>query len=65
MSCCLSSSTYRWLMRSYYSAMEGGNATRDELDGFDMRKSMPKDTKGAYVRPNGRDILVTPEQVWA
>lgn len=57
--------------------MEGVGSTRDELDGYDMRKSMPKDKvsfwqwngankqEGKYVRSNGKDILVTPEQVWA
>lgn len=45
--------------------MEGAGALRDELDGFDMRKSMPRDTAGRYVRTNGRDTLVTPDQVWA
>jgi hypothetical protein len=29
---------------SYYQGMEGVGSTRDELDGFDMRKSMPRDT---------------------
>jgi N-terminal acetyltransferase B complex catalytic subunit len=52
-------------MSSYYHGMEGVGSTRDELDGFDMRKSMPKDANGRHVRPNGRDILVSPEQVWA
>lgn len=45
--------------------MEGVGSTRDELDGFDMRKSMPRDSAGKYVRANGRDILVSPDQVWA
>jgi N-terminal acetyltransferase B complex catalytic subunit len=45
--------------------MEGAGASRDELDGFDMRKSMPRDAEGRYVRANGRDTLVTPDQVWA
>ncbi|KAL1413641.1 N-alpha-acetyltransferase 20 [Vanrija albida] len=49
----------------YYNGMEGVGSTRDELDGFDMRKSMPKDTDGTYVRANGREVLVSPEEVWA
>ena len=32
---------------------------------LDMRKSMPKDVDKRYIRSNGRDILVSPEQVWA
>lgn len=32
------------LTASYYTGMEGVGSSRDELDGFDMRKSMPKDT---------------------
>lgn len=50
---------------SYYHGMEGVGSTRDELDGFDMRKSMPKDVEGTYVRENGKEVLVTPDQVWA
>lgn len=50
---------------SYYHGMEGVGSTRDELDGLDMRKSMPRDKAGKYVRSNGRDILVSPDQVWA
>ncbi|KGB76389.2 n-acetyltransferase 5 [Cryptococcus deuterogattii R265] len=57
-------SVYRRVV-DYYNGMEGIGSTRDELDGFDMRKSMPKDTAKRYVRPNGRDILVSPDQVWA
>ncbi|ORY35748.1 N-acetyltransferase [Naematelia encephala] len=57
-------SVYRRVV-DYYHGMEGEGSSRDELDGFDMRKSMPKDTTGKYVRANGRDILVTPDQVWA
>ncbi|EAL19646.1 hypothetical protein CNBG2740 [Cryptococcus deneoformans B-3501A] len=57
-------SVYRRVV-DYYNGMEGVGSTRDELDGFDMRKSMPKDTAKRYVRPNGRDILVSPDQVWA
>ncbi|CAK9781036.1 hypothetical protein CC85DRAFT_282603 [Cutaneotrichosporon oleaginosum] len=57
-------SVYRRVV-DYYHRMEGAGASRDELDGFDMRKSMPRDTGGRYVRANGRDTLVTPDQVWA
>ncbi|WVF67570.1 hypothetical protein IAT40_002328 [Kwoniella sp. CBS 6097] len=57
-------SVYRRVV-DYYHGMEGIGSTRDELDGFDMRKSMPRDTSKRYVRPNGRDILVSPDQVWA
>ena len=32
---------------------------------LDMRKSMLRDIDKRYVRANGRDILVSPEQVWA
>ncbi|KAI9637399.1 uncharacterized protein MKK02DRAFT_24102 [Dioszegia hungarica] len=46
----------------YYTGM---GESRDEKDGFDMRKSMPRDTAKRYVRPNGRDLLVEPDQVWA
>ncbi|ORX38399.1 acyl-CoA N-acyltransferase [Kockovaella imperatae] len=49
----------------YYTGMEGVGSTKDELDGFDMRKSMPKDTTKRHVRSNGRDILVSADQVWA
>lgn len=56
---------YHELTPSYYHGMEGVGSTRDELDGYDMRKSMPKDTKGEYVRENGKEVLVTPDQVWA
>lgn len=45
--------------------MEGVGSTRDELDGYDMRKSMPKDSAGAYVRENGKEVLVSPSEVWA
>ncbi|WVR09510.1 hypothetical protein IAU60_006578 [Kwoniella sp. DSM 27419] len=57
-------SVYRRVV-DYYQGMEGVGSSRDELDGFDMRKSMPKDTTHRYVRSNGRDILVSPDQVWA
>ncbi|WVN86289.1 uncharacterized protein L203_101452 [Cryptococcus depauperatus CBS 7841] len=56
-------SVYRRVV-DYYHGMEGIGSSRDELDGFDMRKSMPKDVKNGYVRSNGRDILVSPDQVW-
>ena len=45
--------------------MEGVGSTRDELDGYDMRKSMPKDKNGEYVRENGKEVLVTPAEVSA
>lgn len=51
--------------RSYYHGMEGVGSSRDELDGYDMRKSMPKDQNGEYVRANGKDVLVSPSEVWA
>ncbi|WWC63408.1 uncharacterized protein I303_106008 [Kwoniella dejecticola CBS 10117] len=57
-------SVYRRVV-DYYHGMEGIGSTRDELDGFDMRKSMPKDSTKRYVRFNGKDILVSPDQVWA
>ncbi|WOO76600.1 N-terminal acetyltransferase B complex catalytic subunit naa20 [Vanrija pseudolonga] len=57
-------SVYRRVV-DYYNGMEGVGSTRDELDGFDMRKSMPKDKDGSYVRANGRETLVSPEEVWA
>ncbi|WVQ80173.1 hypothetical protein IAT38_002278 [Cryptococcus sp. DSM 104549] len=57
-------SVYRRVV-DYYNGMEGVGSTREELDGFDMRKSMPRDTGKRYVRPNGRDILVPPSAVWA
>ncbi|WWC90595.1 uncharacterized protein L201_005531 [Kwoniella dendrophila CBS 6074] len=57
-------SVYRRVV-DYYNGMEGIGSTRDELDGFDMRKSMPKDTTKRYVRSNGKDILVSPDQVWS
>ncbi|KAK8854690.1 hypothetical protein IAR55_003429 [Kwoniella newhampshirensis] len=57
-------SVYRRVV-DYYQGMEGVGSTADELDGFDMRKSMPRDTSGRYVRSNGRDILVSPDQVWS
>ncbi|WWC93478.1 hypothetical protein V866_000313 [Kwoniella sp. B9012] len=57
-------SVYRRVV-DYYHGMEGIGSTRDELDGFDMRKSMPKDTTKRHVRSNGKDILVSPDQVWA
>ncbi|WWD19166.1 hypothetical protein CI109_103624 [Kwoniella shandongensis] len=57
-------SVYRRVV-DYYQGMEGVGSTADELDGFDMRKSMPRDTSGRYVRSNGKDILVSPDQVWA
>ncbi|TYJ52304.1 hypothetical protein B9479_007090 [Cryptococcus floricola] len=57
-------SVYRRVV-DYYQGMEGVGSNRDELDGFDMRKSMPKDINNRYTRPNGRDILVSPDQVWS
>ncbi|KAK4687025.1 hypothetical protein P7C73_g3107, partial [Tremellales sp. Uapishka_1] len=57
-------SVYRRVV-DYYHGMEGVGSTRDELDGFDMRKSMPRDQEKKSVRSNGRDILVSPDQVWA
>ncbi|TXT15567.1 hypothetical protein VHUM_00070 [Vanrija humicola] len=57
-------SVYRRVV-DYYNGMEGVGSTRDELDGLDMRKSMPKDVDGSYVRANGREVLVSPEEVWA
>ncbi|RXK42425.1 hypothetical protein M231_00415 [Tremella mesenterica] len=51
-------------VQNYYQSIEEVSSP-DELDGFDMRKSMPRDTTSRYVRSNGRDILVGPDQVWA
>ncbi|KAI5453159.1 N-alpha-acetyltransferase 20 [Naganishia albida] len=48
----------------YYNGMEGVGNSPDQLDGFDMRKSMARDTDRKHVRSNGREVRVRPEEVW-
>jgi N-terminal acetyltransferase B complex catalytic subunit len=40
------------------------NSVDDEIDAFDMRKSLPADTKNETVRSNGAQINVLPQDVY-
>lgn len=48
---------YRKVREYYYG---GGGKGKDE-DGYDMRKALSRDKKGATVRSNGRNYSVRPE----
>ncbi|RDX56964.1 N-acetyltransferase [Lentinus brumalis] len=55
-------SVYR-RVREYYSNLGLGHSVRDEEDGFDMRKPLPRDPMRRSVRSNGRDIVVSANEV--
>nr|VWO97692.1 Palmitoyltransferase PFA3 (EC (Protein fatty acyltransferase 3) [Ganoderma boninense] len=55
-------SVYR-RVREYYSNLGLGFGVRDEEDGFDMRKPLPRDPMRRSVRANGRDIVVSASEV--
>nr|VWO97690.1 Palmitoyltransferase PFA3 (EC (Protein fatty acyltransferase 3) [Ganoderma boninense] len=55
-------SVYR-RVREYYSNLGLGFGVRDEEDGFDMRKPLPRDPMRRSVRANGRDIAVSASEV--
>ncbi|KAJ7736051.1 N-acetyltransferase [Mycena maculata] len=54
-------SVYR-RVREYYEDLGGGRG-RDEEDAFDMRKPLSRDPGRRSVRANGRDVLVSREEV--
>jgi len=55
-------SVYR-RVREYYGSLGIGKGGRDEEDAFDMRKPLSRDVHQRSIRPNGRDMIVTPHDV--
>ncbi|KAK0528382.1 N-alpha-acetyltransferase 20 [Tilletia horrida] len=53
-------SVYRKVVEYYH----GGGANGEDEDGYDMRKSMARDTKRQSVRANGRNYSVSPQSVY-
>lgn len=39
------------------------NALNDQIDAFDMRKALPRDTKQETVRKNGETVYVLPQEI--
>ncbi|TEB15065.1 N-acetyltransferase [Coprinellus micaceus] len=50
-------------VREYYGTLGIGKGGRDEEDAFDMRKPMSKDVHKRSIRANGRDMIVSPQEV--
>ncbi|KZP10881.1 N-acetyltransferase [Athelia psychrophila] len=55
-------SVYR-RVREYYGSLGLGKGGRDEEDAFDMRKPLSRDIGRRSVRANGRDIIVSRNDV--
>ncbi|KAJ8092508.1 N-alpha-acetyltransferase 20 [Marasmius tenuissimus] len=55
-------SVYR-RVREYYGNLGIGKGGRDEEDAFDMRKPMSRDREHRSIRANGRDIIVSAQEV--
>ena len=55
-------STYRRVL-SYYSDDPTGRSSTGE-DAFDMRKPLKRDKKKKYIRENGEDFRITPEEMY-
>jgi len=55
-------SVYR-RVREYYGSLGIGRGGRDEEDAFDMRKPLSRDPSRRSVRSNGRDIIVSAQEV--
>ncbi|KAF7979596.1 hypothetical protein HWV62_26388 [Athelia sp. TMB] len=55
-------SVYR-RVREYYGSLGLGKGSRDEEDAFDMRKPLSRDPGRRSVRANGRDIIVSRNDV--
>ncbi|KAF9526163.1 N-acetyltransferase [Crepidotus variabilis] len=55
-------SVYR-RVREYYGSLGVGRGGRDEEDAFDMRMPLQRDRERRSVRPGGRDIVVSAEEV--
>ncbi|XP_006457793.1 N-acetyltransferase [Agaricus bisporus var. bisporus H97] len=55
-------SVYR-RVREYYGSLGNGRGGRDDEDAFDMRKPLSRDPNRISVRPNGRDVIVSAQDV--
>ncbi|EIW75072.1 N-acetyltransferase [Coniophora puteana RWD-64-598 SS2] len=55
-------SVYR-RVRKYYGTLGTDKGGRDEEDAFDMRKPLSRDPMRRSVRLNGRDVLVSAQEV--
>ncbi|KAG7093065.1 hypothetical protein E1B28_009357 [Marasmius oreades] len=55
-------SVYR-RVREYYGNLGIGKGGRDEEDAFDMRKPLSRDRERRSIRGNGRDVLVSANEV--
>ncbi|KAH8826898.1 N-acetyltransferase [Flagelloscypha sp. PMI_526] len=55
-------SVYR-RVREYYGSLGVGKGGKDEEDAFDMRKPLTRDPGRRSVRANGRDMLVSAQEV--
>lgn len=55
-------SVYR-RVREYYGSLGVGRGGRDEEDAFDMRKPLSKDINRRSIRKNGRETIVTPNEL--
>lgn len=57
-------SVYRRVI-GYYGAVypEDRNKVNDDIDAFDMRKALPRDTKKETVRENGDKVYVLPQEI--
>ena len=59
---CSRYSIYRRVV-GYYNDDPTGRSTEGE-DAFDMRKPLSRDKSRKYIRENGEDFKVNPEDVW-
>ncbi|KAH7929640.1 acyl-CoA N-acyltransferase [Leucogyrophana mollusca] len=55
-------SVYR-RVKEYYGSLGIGKGGRDEEDAFDMRKPLSRDSLRRSVRTNGRDMIVSAQDV--
>ncbi|PFH48487.1 hypothetical protein AMATHDRAFT_76695 [Amanita thiersii Skay4041] len=55
-------SVYR-RVREYYGSLGIGKGGRDEEDAFDMRKPLSRDKERRSIRENGRDFIVSAQNV--